>query len=213
MGAYNYPGISTDSDERADAAQYGMIANYDSVFINGFQIPIVSGSLSGGKSLFVNHKKASGSDFARYVSQGLDSLPVKFTFNLFIDDYQDPPKNWLREYEKIEKLLSPKSLDRRNAFSIYHPALAAKGILNVIPTVDPVLTSAGVNRWTCEFSGIDVRAVGAGQGKKATKGVQVQQAPLRTSGPASGPYTKDTVVGPATKAKGAALANWPPRSP
>lgn len=207
MGAYNYPGISTDSDERADAAQYGMIANYDSVFINGFQIPIVSGSLSGGKSLFVNHKKASGSDFARYVSQGLDSLPVKFTFNLFIDDYQDPPKNWLREYEKIEKLLSPKSLDRRNAFPIYHPALAAKGILNVIPTVDPVLTSAGVNRWTCEFSGIDVRAVGAGQGKKATKPVQV---PLRTEGFVTPPNNKDNVVGPANKAKGKALTKWPP---
>ena len=211
MGLYNYPGISTDSDSRADAAQYGMIANYDCVVINGVTIPIVSGSLSGGKSLFVNHKKASGSDFARYVSQGLDSLPVKFTFNLFIDEYQDPPKDWRREYEKIESLLSPKSLDRRNAFPIYHPALAAKGIVQVIPTIDPILNSAGVNRWTCEFTGLDVRAVGAGQGKKATK--PVKQDPLRTEGPASGPYNKDNVVGPASKAKGAALTGWPPRSP
>lgn len=211
MGLYNYPGISTDSDSRADAAQYGMIANYDCVVINGVTIPIVSGSLSGGKSLFVNHKKASGSDFARYVSQGLDSLPVKFTFNLFIDEYQDPPKDWRREYEKIESLLSPKSLDRRNAVPIYHPALAAKGIRQVISTIDPILNSAGVNRWTCEFTGLDVRAVGAGQGKKATK--PVKQDSLRTEGPASGPYNKDNVVGPASKAKGAALTNWPPRSP
>jgi hypothetical protein len=206
MGAYNYPGISTDSDERADAAQYGMIANYDCVVINGVTIPIKPGSLSGGKSLFVNHKKASGSDFARYVSQGLDSLPVKFTFNLFIDEYQDPPKDWRREYEKIESLLSPKSLDRRNAFPIYHPALAAKGIVQVISTTDPILNSAGVNRWTCEFTGLDVRAVGAGQGKKATKTVQ---APLRTEGLVPPANNKENVVGPANKAKGKALTKWP----
>lgn len=208
-----YPPLSTDVDVsqggrvvgqvEAESVQYGVIANWDGVKINGVLIPIVKGSLRGGTSLFVNHKKAAGSDFARYVSQGRDTLPVQFTMNLFIDYSKKPAKNWLREYEKIESLLVPRSLDRRNAISISHPSFAGKGIFQVIPTVDPILQPVDVDRWTCEFSGIDTRFLAQGLGKAATK--RVNQDDIST-----GAVKSNTTIGPESRAKGAALKKWRP---
>lgn len=209
-----YPPLSTDVDVsqggrvvgqvQAESVQYGVIANWDGVKINGVLIPIVKGSLRGGTSLTMNSKQAAGADFTKYVSQGRVTMPVQFTMNLFIDYSKKPAKNWLREYEKIESLLVPKSIDARNALNIYHPSLAGKGVSQVIPVADPILVPVDVDRWTCEFSGIDVRFIAQGQGKAATK--RVGQDSLRTSGVVK----PSTTIGPESRAKGAALDRWRP---
>lgn len=165
------------------------ITNYDGIIIESTLIPIVMGSLRGGKTLIVEKRKAHGTDYSRYVSQGLDTLPVSFTLNLFRDYSQNPVKDWRAEYEKIEERLMPRSLDARNAVRIYHPSLAGRGVTQIIPTKEPILQPVAPDRWTVDVEGLDVRFVRSGPGG-ATK--QVNQDDLRTSG-----FVPKVVTGPA----------------
>lgn len=183
--------------------QYGQISNYDRVIIQGVILPITKGSLRGGTSLFVEHRKATGKDYAKYKSQGLDTLPVAFQLYLFIDYSKNPPKNWLREFEKVERYLCPKQLNARNAISIYHPSLAARDVKQVVPTKNPILVPVETDVWTYDFEGLDVRFIhGAPSG--STK--QVNQDDLRTAG-----VVPQTVVTPAQLYKGRQPAQFPAR--
>lgn len=169
------------------------IANYDSVVIEDVVLPIMHGSLRGGLVLDVEGRKAKGNDFKRYVSQGLDTIPVGFTLNLFRDSSKNPVKDWRVEYEKIEDRLMPRQLDPRNAIRIYHPSFAGRGITQIIPTKEPILQPVAVDRWTVEVEGFDVRFVQSGP-KGATK--KVEQDQLRTSG-----LVPKAVVGPEQRAR------------
>ena len=75
--------------------------------------------------------------------------------------------------------------------------------MQVIPTIDPILQPVDVDRWTCEFSGIDTRFLAQGLGKAATK--RVNQDDIST-----GAVKSNTTIGPEARAKGAALKKWRP---
>lgn len=169
------------------------IANYDGVIIEDVLLPILRGTLRGGKLLSVEHRKAKGSDYAKYTSQGLDTMPVGFTLNLFRDVTKTPVKDWRAEYEKVEDRLMPRSLDARNAVKIYHPSLAGLGIQQIIPTKQPILQPVDVDRWTVDVEGLDVRFVQSGP-QGATK--KVDQDQLRTTG-----MVAKSIVGPAQGAR------------
>lgn len=171
------------------------IANYDGVVLVGTLIPIVTGSLHGGLSLSVEQRKAKGTNFKKYVSQGLDQEPVSFTLNLFIDRSKNPPLDWRDEFEKVEPRLIPRPLDVRNAIPIYHPSLAGRGIVQIVTTKLGILQPVAVDRWTVDVVALDVRSVSNTQGK-ATKAVVAQDG-LRTSGTVA----PATVVSPAAHAK------------
>ncbi len=181
--------------------QYGQISNYDSVRIGGVILPIVKGSIRGGTVLTVEHRKATGSDFAKYKSQGIDTIPPGCTFYLFIDYSKKPPKDWKREFEKIERLLVPKQLSARNAISVYHPSWSARGITQIIPTKNPILMPVAEDVWTYDFEGLDVRFIHGGTGGSSK---QVQQDDLRVAG-----VVPQTVVKPDARVKGKALTAWP----
>lgn len=168
------------------------ITNYDGIVIESVLLPILQNSLRGGVSLFVEHRKAKGTDYAKYVSQGLDTLPVAFTLNLFRDYSQNPVRDWRAEYEKIEERLMPRSLDARNAIRIYHPSFAGRGIQQIIPTKEPILQPVGVDRWTVDVEGLDVRFVNSGP-KGATK--KVDQDDIHTGGGGK----SRAIVGPAQR--------------
>lgn len=164
------------------------LTNYDSVVIEGVVLPIMKGSLRGGVTLAVEGRKSAGTDFKRYVSQGLDTTPVGFTLNLFIDYSQDPPRDYRAEYEKVEPRLVPKGLDARNAVKVYNPSLAGRGVTQMIPTRQGLLQPVDVDRWTVDVEGMDVRFVNSGP-RGATK--KVEQDQLRTTGVVPG-----AIVGP-----------------
>ncbi len=215
MGQFIYPPTSIDVPVTVNGqvvgqvatdgvSGYGQVANYDKVRLAGVDIPIITGTLRGGTSLFVEHRKVKGADFAKYTSQGKDVLPIGFTLHLFIDYSKNPPLDWKRAFEKIESRLIPRDIDLRNAIDIYHPSYAAKGIHKVIPTADPVLNPVGVDRWTYDFQGIDARFIGQRE-TGASKAI-VNQADIRTTG--KGAVTNGNIQGPEARVKGAALRRW-----
>lgn len=173
--------------------QYGQISNYDSVKIASVVLPIVKGSIRGGTQLQMEKRKATGRDYASWKSQGLDSIDPGCTLYLFIDYSKNPPKDYRREFEKIERLLVPKQLDARNAITVFHPCWAARGITQIVPTKNPILVPVAEDVWTYEFEGKDVRFI-HGPTSGSTK--QVNQDDLRTAG-----VVPQTVRGPDTKGK------------
>lgn len=215
MAQYIYPPTSIDVPVMVNGqvigqvttdgvSGFGQLANYDTVRLAGVNLPIVMGTLRGGTSLFVEHRKPKGANFAKYTSQGKDVLPIGFTLHLFIDYSKNPPLDWKRAFEKIEALLIPKDISLEGAIDIYHPSYAAKGIHKVIPTADPILNPVGVDRWTYDFQGIDARFIGQ-KDTGASKPI-VNQADLRTTG--KGPVTNAGTQGPEARVKGAALRRW-----
>ena len=84
-------GATTSDNSGAGQLQPFTIANYDGIILGGVLLPLLAGSLHGGLSLNVEHRKAKGTNFKKYVSQGLDQEPVSFTLNLFIDRSKSPP--------------------------------------------------------------------------------------------------------------------------
>ena len=189
-------GATTNADSSAGQLQPFTIANYDGIILGGVLLPLLAGSLRGGLSLNVEHRKAKGSNFKKYVSQGLDQEPIGFTLNLFIDRSKNPPLDWRDEFERIESRLIPvKTLDARNAIDVYHPSLSGRGVRQIVTTKLGILQPIAVDRWTVEVSALDVRSVSNTQGK-ATKAV-VEQDPLHTSGTVS----PATVVSPAAHAR------------
>ena len=171
------------------------IANYDGIILGGVLLPLLAGSLRGGLKLDVEQRKAKGTNFRKYTSQGLDQEPVSFTLNLFIDRSKNPPLDWRDEFERVEDRLIPRPLDARNAIDVYHPSYAGRGIKQIVTIALGILQPVAVDRWTVEVSALDVRSVSNTQGK-ATKAV-VAQDPLRTSGTVS----PATVVSPAAHAR------------
>jgi len=165
------------------------ITNYDGILIEDVLLPIVKGSLRGGMMLDVEARKAKGTDYRRYVSQGVDTVPVGFTLNLFIDYSKDPPKDWRDEYERVEDRLMPRGLDARNAVRVSHPSYAGSGIQQFVPTKRGILQPVDVDRWVVDVEGYDVRFVQSGP-RGATK--QVKQDDLRSTG-----LVPKSVVGPA----------------
>lgn len=152
--------------------QFGVPSNYDAIKIETIVLPLTLGTLRGGTKLDTEKRKTTGRDYPGYKSQGLDSEPVSFQLNLFVD--LSSGKNWLREYEKIRDRLMPRSLDARNAISVYHPSLAEDGITQIIVTHRPILAVAGVEKWTVDITGMDARFVKANNGK-ATKTVDADK--------------------------------------
>lgn len=171
------------------------IANYDGIILGGVLLPLLAGSLRGGLKLDVEQRKAKGTNFRKYTSQGLDQEPVSFTINLFIDRSKNPPLDWRDEFEKIEDRLIPRPLDARNAIDVYHPSYAGRGIKQIVTIALGILQPVAVDRWTVEVSALDVRSVSNTQGK-ATKAVVAQDS-IHTSG-TTGPAT---VVSPASHAR------------
>jgi hypothetical protein len=189
-------GAMTSNNSGAGRLQPFTIANYDGIIIGGVLLPLVTGSLRGGLSLNVEHRKAKGTNFKRYTSQGLDQEPVSFTLNLFIDRSKSPPLDWRDEFERVESRLIPvKTLDARNAIDVYHPSYAGRGINAIVTTKLGILQPVAVDRWTVDVSALDVRSVSNTQGK-ATKAVVAQDS-IHYSG-TTGPAT---VVSPASHAK------------
>lgn len=189
-------GGTTSADGSAGQLQPFTIANYDGIILGGVLLPLLAGSLRGGLSLNVEHRKARGSNFKKYTSQGLDQEPVSFTLNLFIDRSKNPPLDWRDEFEKIESRLIPvKTLDARNAIPVYHPSYAGRGIVAIVTTKLGILQPVAVDRWTVDVAALDVRSVSNTQGK-ATKAVVAQDS-IHYSG-TTGPAT---VVSPAAHAK------------
>lgn len=137
--------------------QFGVPGNYDAIKIEGIVLPLTMGTLKGGTKLDTEKRKSTGRDYSGYKSQGLDSLPISFQLNLFVDATSG--KSWLREYEKIRDRLMPRNLDARNAIAVYHPSLAEDGITQMIVTERPILSVAGVEKWTVEITGYDARFV------------------------------------------------------
>ncbi len=148
--------------------QFGVPSNYDAIKIENTVLPLTMGSLKGGTKLDTEKRKTTGRDFSGYKSQGLDSMPVSFQLNLFVD--LSSGKNWLREYDKIRDRLMPRSLALRNAIAVYHPCLAEDGITQIIVTERPILVVAGVEKWTIDITGFDARFVTGNKGP-ATKPV------------------------------------------
>lgn len=189
-------GATTSNNSGAGQLQPFTIANYDGIILGGVLLPLLAGSLRGGLSLNVEHRKAKGSNFKKYTSQGLDQEPVSFTLNLFIDRSKNPPLDWRDEFEKIESRLIPvKTLDARNAIPVYHPSYAGRGIVAIVTTKLGILQPVAVDRWTVDVAALDVRSVSNTQGK-ATKAVVAQDS-IHYSG-TTGPAT---VVSPAAHAK------------
>ena len=185
----------TTGDSESELSPFA-VANYDGIIIDGTLLPIVTGSLRGGLSLNVEQRKAKGTNFKKYTSQGLDQEPVSFTLNLYIDRSRKPPFDYRVPFEFIEPRLIPvKTLDARNAIPIYHPSLAGRGIVAIVTTKLGILQPVAVDRWTVEVSALDVRSVSNTQGK-ATKAVVAQDS-IHYSG-TTGPAT---VVSPAAHAK------------
>ncbi len=171
------------------------IANYDGIILGGVLLPLLTGSLHGGLSLNVEQRKAKGTNFKKYVSQGLDQEPVSFTLNLFIDRSKNPPLDWRDQFEKIEDRLLPRPLDARNAIDTYHPSLSGRGVRQIVTTKLGILQPVAVDRWTVDVVALDVRSVSNTQGK-ATKAV-VAQDTIHITG-TTGP---GTVVSPVARAK------------
>ena len=188
-------GATTSNNSGAGQLQPFTIANYDGIILGGVLLPLLAGSLHGGLSLNVEHRKAKGTNFKKYVSQGLDQEPVSFTLNLFIDRSKSPPLDWRDEFEKIEDRLIPRPLDARNAIDVYHPSLSGRGVRQIVTTKIGILQPVAVDRWTVDVSALDVRSVSNTQGK-ATKAVVAQDS-IHYSG-TTGPAT---VVSPAAHAK------------
>jgi hypothetical protein len=187
-------GTGGDDEGRGQLKPF-TIANYDGIILGGLLLPLLTGSLRAGLSLNVEHRKAKGANFKKYVSQGLDQEPVSFTLNLFIDRSKNPPLDWRDLFEAVEDRLIPKPLDARNAIDVYHPSLAGRGIRQIVTTKLGILQPVAVDRWTVDVSALDVRSVSNTQGK-ATKAVVAQDS-IHYSG-TTGPAT---VVSPAVRAK------------
>lgn len=189
-------GATTSADSSAGQLQPFTIANYDGIILGGVLLPLLAGSLHGGLSLNVEHRKAKGTNFKKYVSQGLDQEPISFTLNLFIDRSKNLPLDWRDEFEKIESRLIPvKTLDARNAIDVYHPSLSGRGVRQIVTTKLGILQPVAVDRWTVDVAALDVRSVSNTQGK-ATKAVIAQDS-IHYSG-TTGPAT---VVSPAAHAR------------
>jgi len=180
--------------------QFGVVGNYDGIKIASVLLPITMGSLKGGTKFDVEKRKATGSDFATYKGQGLDTEPVSFELNLFKDLVTG--KNWLREYELVKNLLMPRKFEARNAIAIYHPSLAGDNITQIVVTHRGLLEPKGPERWTVQVSGYDVRFVGSNAAGAKSKDVD-QTRMLLTEG------AVQKVIGPQEKLKGSAKKSHP----
>jgi len=179
--------------------QFGVVGNYDGIKILGELLPLTMGSLKGGTKYDVEKRKSSGADFAKYKGQGLDTDPVSFQLNLFVDLVSG--KNWLRVYEKVKDALQPKKLDAKNAIAIYHPSLAEDNITKIVVTHRGILQPTGPERWTVDVTGYDVRFVGKHKGSKS-KDIDQARELLQTG-------AVRAVVGPQNKLKGSTKKSHP----
>ncbi len=179
--------------------QFGVVGNYDGIKILQVLLPITLGSLKGGSKFDVEKRKATGTDFAKYKGQGLDTEPVSFQLNLFRDLASG--KNWLAEYEKIKDKLLPKKFDARNAVAVYHPSLAEDNITQIVITHRGLLIPTGPERWTVDITGYDVRFVGPSKGSK-TKDVDQARELLQQG-------AVQVIEGPEKKLKGSAKKTHP----
>lgn len=179
--------------------QFGVVGNYDGIKILSVLLPITLGSLNGGTKYDVEKRKATGSDYAKYKGQGLDTEPVSFQLNLFRDLASG--KSWLREYQKVKSALMPRGLNARNAISIYHPSLAEDDITQIVVTHRGILKPTGPERWTVDVTGYDVRFVGHGSGSKSKDVDQARE--LLQKG------AVQSVDGPEKKLKGSAKKSHP----